>query len=70
MLEGNRLLSGNTRTQQEQQPDYPSYKPKKDPMAGMTEEEKEQHRREIRILSRKTFSIAYGIIGGAMAFVV
>lgn len=44
--------------------------PRKDPMAHMTEAEKEQHRREIRVLSRKTFQIAYGIIGGAMGLVV
>ena len=42
----------------------------KDPMADMTEEEKEQHRKEIRALTQKTFSIAYGIIGGAMAGIV
>jgi ABC-type branched-subunit amino acid transport system ATPase component len=42
----------------------------KDPMAGMTKEEIQQHKKEIRSLTRKTFSIAYGIIGGGMTIVV
>lgn len=39
-------------------------------MAGMTKEEIQQHKKEIRSLTRKTFSIAYGIIGGGMTIVV
>ena len=39
-------------------------------MAGMSKEEIEKHKKEIRSLTRKTFSIAYGIIGGGMMIVV
>lgn len=42
----------------------------KDPMAGMSKEEIQKHKKEIRSLTRKTFSIAYGIMGGGMTIVV
>lgn len=42
----------------------------KDPMAGMSKEEIEKHKKDIRSLTRKTFSIAYGIMGGGMTIAV
>jgi hypothetical protein len=42
----------------------------KDPMAGMTQEEIKAHKKEIKSQTRRTFSIAYGIIGGGMTIVV
>lgn len=42
----------------------------KDPMAGMTEEEKEEAKKEIRDGSRRAFNIGYSIIGGMAAGVV
>ncbi|TPX61443.1 hypothetical protein PhCBS80983_g01082 [Powellomyces hirtus] len=46
------------------------YSKERDPMAGMSEEEKEAIRKNIRSESQRAFSISYGIIGGGMLAVV
>ncbi|KNC98822.1 uncharacterized protein SPPG_05799 [Spizellomyces punctatus DAOM BR117] len=42
------------------------YSKERDPMANMSEEEKEAIRKHIRQESARMFSISYGIIGGGM----
>ncbi|KAI8924528.1 hypothetical protein BC831DRAFT_465211 [Entophlyctis helioformis] len=46
------------------------YNIKKDPMAGMTEEQKNAIRRELREQGRRVHSIAYSIIGGSLGIVL
>ncbi|KAH6562388.1 hypothetical protein BASA83_006866 [Batrachochytrium salamandrivorans] len=47
-----------------------TYTPKKDPMAEMTEDQKNQIRKEIREQGYRVYSIGYAIIGGSMALVL
>ncbi|KAJ3111072.1 hypothetical protein HDU96_006011 [Phlyctochytrium bullatum] len=43
------------------------FTPDKDPMAHLSEAEKEQIRRDVREQSARAYSIGYGIIGGGAA---
>ncbi|KAI8848159.1 hypothetical protein BC829DRAFT_443964 [Chytridium lagenaria] len=42
----------------------------KDPMAHMSESEKDEIRRDVREQSQRAYSIGYSIIGGGMAAVL
>ncbi|KAJ3318018.1 hypothetical protein HDU76_000954 [Blyttiomyces sp. JEL0837] len=46
------------------------YSKERDPMAGLSEEEKETIKKEIGAEGRRAYSIGYGIIGGGMMVVI
>ncbi|KAJ3099001.1 hypothetical protein HDU97_003528 [Phlyctochytrium planicorne] len=54
--------------QNEHKEDYDgTYTPDKDPMAHMSEEEKNKIRKDVMEQGRRAYSIGYGIIGGGAA---
>ncbi|KAJ3213516.1 hypothetical protein HDU67_002802 [Dinochytrium kinnereticum] len=68
---GRYLTTGsNPKLKENANEDYDGvYSKEKDPMAHMTEAEKEEVRRDVREGSQRAFSVGYGIVGGAMAAV-